>query len=276
MTSALRLSEQQRWFALSTTDPAGVHAGSERASHALARSLPIEQCLTDGPRLRAADRLAIYSQGYFARLVECLADDFPALQHLLGADGFESLAHAYIDAFPSRSASLNAYGSRMAAFCRTRAEPWAPFAADLARLEWAVVEVIHARSAAGLDAEALSRIPPARWQTARLVPSPTLRLLSFDYPVNEFYRAFKANEAPERPERHASSTAVFRQGLPVMRMGLEPSAAHLLEDLLAGCPLDSAVAELERRSQGGGSVVEKLPVWLGSWVASGFFSAIEY
>ncbi len=52
--------------------------------------------------------------------------------------------------------------------------------------------------------------------------------------------------------------------------------ALLLEDLSSGCPLDSALAELERRSQGGGSVVAKLPAWLGACVSSGFFSAVEY
>lgn len=275
MTTELRLSEQQRWFLMASTDPAGVQAGAELASRALGRSLPIEACLTAGPRLPVAERLAIYRDGYFARLVECLVDDYPALQHLLGADGFAALARAYVEKYPSRSPSLNAYGARMAELCRTRPEPWAPFAADLARLEWAVVEVIHAPSDAGLSTEALAAIPAERWPTARLVPSRTLRLLSFDYPVNDYFQAFRDGLLPALPERRSSATAVCRKGLPVTRTALEPDAASLLEDLLAGSPLDSAVRELERRAREPAGVAQKLPAWLGAWVASGFFSAIE-
>jgi hypothetical protein len=164
----------------------------------------------------------------------------------------------------------------MAELCRTRPEPWAPFAADLARLEWAVVEVIHAPSDAGLSADALAAIPAERWQTARLVASRTLRLLSFDYPANDYYQAFRDGRMPALPERRSSSAAVCRRGLPVTRTDLEPDAALLLEDLVAGFPLQRAVRELERRAFDPASVAHQLPGWLGCWVSSGFFSAIEY
>lgn len=275
MTAELSFRDQEHWFAISSTHGGGVHRGSELASRTLGRPLTIEQCLTDGPSLTAAERLAIYSDGYFARLVECLADDYPALEHCLGEQAFESLARAYIDTFPSRSPSLNAYGSRMAAFCRTRAQGWAPFAADLARLEWAMVEVVHAPSASGLAAAELAKIPADRWRTARLEPSPTLRLLHFDYPVNDYFQAFRDGAAKGIPERRPTSTVVYRRGLPIMRMNLERPAAMLLEDLMSGSPLEAAVAELERGSRDPSDLAEKLPAWLGTWVANGFFSAIE-
>jgi hypothetical protein len=41
---------------------------------------------TAGPRLTAHERLAIYRRAYHARLVECLADDYAAVQHALGRD----------------------------------------------------------------------------------------------------------------------------------------------------------------------------------------------
>jgi hypothetical protein len=276
VTAELSLRDQQTWFAIASTHQDDVREGSELASRMLGRPLPIEHCLTDGPSLTAAERLAIYSDGYFARLVECVADDYPALQHCLGVEAFESLARAYIRAFPSRSPSLNAYGSGMAAFCCTRAEAWALFAADLARLEWALVEVIHAPSAPGLAADELSKIPADGWRTARFTPSPTLRLLDFEYPVNDYFQAFREGVAPGIPERHPTSTVVYRRGLPVIRMSLERPAAMLLAELLSGFPLESAVAELERRSRDRNDIVEKLPVWLGTWVANGFFSALEY
>ena len=71
--------------------------------------------------MTAAERLAIYRDGYRARLVECLADDYPAVRHLLGAEAFEAIAHAYVDKHPSRSPNLNAFGRLMPAFLAAHA-----------------------------------------------------------------------------------------------------------------------------------------------------------
>ena len=263
--AAPRLRELQRWFASVTTRPEGVLDGPSP-----------ERLVTAGPQLSGLQRLQIYNDGYFARLRECLADDYPALRYALGEDGFAELARAYIAQFPSRSPSLNAYGKPMAAFCRTLSEPWADFAADLARLEWALVEIVHEPISPGLSPEALAALPPSRWQAARLVPSRCLRVLSFDYPVNQFFQAFRDEQAPEMPGRAASSAAIYRQGHALWRMDLDPRAALLLEDLISGAPLAAAVTALESRSRAAGEeLAQLLPQWLGSWVQCGFFRAIS-
>lgn len=272
--SAPSLRELQRWFASVTTHPAGVLEG--RLGHQ--RSQKLERLVTAGPRLSAVERVQIYNEGYFARLVECLTDDYPALGYALGEATFSALAHAYIEKHPSRSRSLNAYGQHLAAFCRSRPEAWASFAADLARLEWALVEVVHEPVDPPLAPDALAKIPAARWQTARLRPSRGLRLLGFDYPVNDFFQAFRDELDPKRPEPAPTTTVVYRQGLTLWRMGVEPHAALLLEDLVSGVPLAPAIAALESRSQASGTTTELarlLPQWLGAWVQNGFFRSIE-
>jgi len=272
--SAPGLRELQRWFASVTTHPEGVLAGHLNPG----RSQKLERLVTPGPQLSAIDRVQIYNDGYFARLVECLTDDYPVLSFALGEETFSSLARRYIERHPSRSRSLNAYGQHMAAFCRARPEPWAGFAADLARLEWALVEVVHEPASESLTPDALAAIPAARWQNARLLPSRGLRLLGFDYPVNDFFQAFRDERAPKMPEHAPTATAVYRQGLALWRMGLEPRAALLLKDLVSGVPLAVAVATLEARSRGAGTrqeLARLLPQWLGSWVQSGFFCGVE-
>jgi hypothetical protein len=276
MTNESSLREQQRWFALASTHPGGALAGTELAASALTRPLTAAQCLTDGPRLSALERLQIYNDAYFARLEECLVDDYPALAYALGESEFSSLARAYIDSHPSRSPSLNAYGAPMVAFCRSLPTPWAAFAAELARLEWALVEVVHARSTPSLTADALAKIPAERWATARLTPSATLRVLRFEYPVNEYFQAFRDGRTPALPDRRSSVTAVYRQDPTLWRMDLEPAAAGLLEDLVAGLPLASAIAALERTTKDVHDLGERLQSWLGTWVANGFFGAVTY
>ena len=268
------LRELQRWFASVTTHPEGVLQNQASS----ARRKKLERLVTPGPQLSALERTRIYHDGYFSRLIECLADDYPALRHALGESVFDVLARAYIVAYPSRSRSLNAFGAHLPAYCRTRTEPWAPFAADLARLEWALVEVVHEPSTEGLAAGALAQIPPGRWQTARLRPAPSVRVLCFDYPVNEFFQAFRDERSPQLPLAARSATAVYRRGLSLWRMSLDPRAALLLTDLLASVPLGAAIEALQSRSEAIGSsqdLPQLLSRWLGEWVQNGFFAAVE-
>jgi hypothetical protein len=264
--SAPSLRELQRWLTSVCTHPDGLLSGGLPSW----RSQKLERLVKPGPRLSAMARVQIYNEGYFARLVECLADDYPALSYALGEETFSCLARGYIANHPSRSRSLNAYGQHMRRFCR--------FAADLARLEWALVEVVHEPVSESLAVDALATIPAARWQTARLLPSRALRVLGFDYPVNDFFRAFREERAPQLPLRAPSATAVYRQGLSLWRMDLEPRAALLLKDLVAGVPLAAAVARLETRGHAAGTneeLARLLPQWLSSWVQGGFFRRVE-
>ncbi|MDQ2642718.1 MAG: DNA-binding domain-containing protein [Myxococcota bacterium] len=262
--TAQALSDLQSWFATSVTQPGGV------ANPALA-----ENKLRSGPSLSAVECLQIYNDGYFARLIECLSDDYPALSSALGPERFSRLAREYIEQRPSTGRSLNAYGQHLPDFCRGRAEPWAAFASDLSHLEWALVEVVHAAAPGGLAGDALARIPPAAWHTARFIPSPALRVLTFEHPVGEYLRQYLDGAAPEIPASRRSATAVCRQGLTLWRVELTLDAASLLEELVAGQPLGAALARLEQRTRQPAALLEALPVWLRTWVSSGFFAAIE-
>jgi hypothetical protein len=244
----MSLRELQTWFVESTT---------------VNRGKGIERRLTAGPLMTAEERLGIYQHGYKARLVECLADDYPALKHALGEEPFEAMCHAYIEAHPSQSPSLNFFGREMSAFCVD------PFLSQLAALEWAMVETLHAPPAPVLSLDELSRVDPERWPGAVLTPSETLRLLRFEYPVNAYLQAFKDDEAPSIPRPSPTAVAVYRQGWTIWRMDLTPPMASLLEALFAGSTLGDA---LESVSGLGTDVT----VWFRDWVAGGFFGGIRY
>ena len=49
----------------------------------------VEAVVTAGPRLAASARLGVYQSAYHARLVECLADDYPVVLAALGEERFE-------------------------------------------------------------------------------------------------------------------------------------------------------------------------------------------
>ncbi len=269
---ALPLRDAQVWFASAITHPESAAAGDD----------DVDRILTSTPRMSALDRLGIYHHAYRARLVECLVDDYPALNYGLGAEAFEALASDYVTTHPSRSPNLNAYGKAMSAYCHERAAhtPFEhhAFAADLAALEWALVEVLHAPDAKTLAPEALQAIPPERWGDARLPKSAGVRLLSFDYPVNAYFQAFRNDAEPEIPEPNASATAVYRQGTLIWRMDLTPAMAALLASLFGGATLGEALEAIEAAAETPEALAEaerSVMIWFREWVQSGFFATIE-
>ncbi len=258
----MRLRAQQTAFADAVT-------GAHPADGAL---------VTPGPRLGAAERVEIYRDGYRARLVECLADDYAAVRSAIGADAFEAAARGYIDAYPSRSPSLNAFGRAMPDFleeflARDPGAVPARFAVDLARLEWAIVETIHAAPSPALTLERLQHLAPEQWATAALVPAAAARVLRFAYPVSGYFTAFRRDEGPAVPRAAASAILIHRPGWIVTRTELTPPMAALLEALFSGTPLGEA---LERAISAGdaGAMGAMVTAWFRDWVESGVFTAI--
>jgi Putative DNA-binding domain len=260
--------------------------GAITGAEADAPATDIDRFITAGPRMTASERFEIYRSGYHARLVECLRDDYPVLAVMLGDDSFEALCRAYVDRHPSASPNLNGFGRHMAAFCREvqlpgldRLHPPRIFASDLAALEWALVEVLHAETAPPLDVAALQAMPPDAWARARFIRSDALRLLRFEYPVNQVFIANRIEEiVPEVPERAPSAVAVYRKDTQLWRMDLTPAMMGVVEPLVEGKSLGEALAALEAEATDPAVLAEtgaNLMVWFREWVDAGFFTRIE-
>ena len=91
------LRELQRWMVAVCT--AG--DGAQQAAGAVHSS----------PALPAAERLAIYSRGYVARLQDHLRARYPMLRSLVGDDVFDLFTLAYIRSRPPTSYTLADYGA---------------------------------------------------------------------------------------------------------------------------------------------------------------------
>jgi hypothetical protein len=256
----LGLAGLQRWLFEHVTSATPRRLG-RAARHVSAGGLPV------------AARLEVYRHAYFARLAECLADDYPAVARALGPTAFGGLCRAYVAAHPPRSASLNAFGAGFSEFCRQKS-PELAFAADLARLEWAVVEAIHADATRLLDPTPLTTLDEQQWAPLRLEPSPALRLVRSAYPVYDYYRDSCSGGSPAVPAPAPSALAVCRQGDDVWRLRLAEPLAQLLERLVAG---ERLAAALDGVSAGPGSELSPgaLQRAFGEWVACGCFAALR-
>jgi hypothetical protein len=264
----LTLRTQQEWFAAIVSTPESEAAPVDERSAA--------RLVTPSQTLSSLERIEIYRRGYHARLIECLADDYPVLQHSLGDEAFEALCRAYIARYPSSAPSLNYFGRHMAELCRNQPLPNPDFAADLATLEWAVVLGIHAPTAPALGFDDLSRVPPDRWASARFTVNPSLSILRLAYPVNAYLQSFRNGESPSVPTSAESIVAVYRTGKSVWRLEIDPTLVTLVEALAAGETLEASLERVQalladRSEQEAAALVSTC---FRHSVSSGLFSAL--
>jgi len=266
-----RLRTLQEWMAYVMRHPATADV-AVRGRPARAR-FPLRLVLAGGivkpnDRMSVTDRLQVYNGGYLARLQEVLADDYPALRHLLGADRFRVLGAAYVDRHPSRHPNLNQFGKALPRFlARRRDVPHSAFAAELAALERMVSDAFDAPAFTPLDTTSLQAIAPAAWSRAQLVCNPSLRLGAFRYPVNAYYDDFKAERGPRAPRPRRSHVAVFRRDYQVFRADLAPPAFAVLSALASGVSLARALTRA--------AAAAEVSKWFQAWAADGLFTAVR-
>jgi hypothetical protein len=269
----VNLRDKQIWMVAAITGP---------EADAVAKD--VERHVTSGPRLSAAGRFDIYRSGYHARLVECLLDDYPVLAAMMGEEAFETLCRAYVERHPSASPNLNGFGRHMASFCRevklnADFDAMRAFASELATLEWALVEVLHAEVAPPLDIAALQSLPPEAWARAKFTRNEALRVFHFEYPVNGVFIANRIEEiVPEVPAPAPNAIAVYRKDVSLWRMELTPAMTNILEPLLAGKTLGEALAAIEADETDPEVLAQtgaNLMVWFREWVDAGFFTRVE-
>src|ERR1700733_4084785 len=249
-----QLAQIQRWLQAVITHADGVEAGlaSVEARDAIDVSPDqVEDVVDPSKRRTSVERLEVYANAYYARLLECLRDEFPALLHALGEEAFDELTFGYLQAYPSTSYTLSNLSRNFVQFLeetRPRDEEdespsWPDFLIDLASLERTYSEVFDGPGAERLKllgAEEIQAIPPDEWPFARLVPVPCLRLLVLRYPVQEYATGVRKTEDPALPDPEPPWPPVSRMQYVVRRWTLTRMQHDLLESLISGATVGDA------------------------------------
>jgi putative DNA-binding protein len=293
MSQVPRLDQIQRWLQAVIMHPDGVSAGiesSEARSEVDIGPDQIEQVVDCSNRRTSVERLEVYANAYYARLLECLRDEFPALLHAVGDEIFDGLAFGYLQAYPSTSYTLSNLSRNFARFLeetrpRDEDDPspsWPDFMIDLARLERTYSEVFDGPGAERLTllkADEIQALPPEAWPAARLVPVPCLRLLALRYPVQEYATGVRKKENPPVPDPEPTWLAVSRVEYVVRRWTLSRVQYELLQSLMSGLPVGAAIETAARVAIENGQTVDHLAddlrAWFEEWSAAGFFQAID-
>jgi hypothetical protein len=210
---------------------------NEFQSFLLTRAVGIEQRVVGSARVPIATRLAIYGNAYRARLAETLEAHYPALLSLLGAEEFNNLCSAYIDAHDSHFASIRFYGADLAALLTDHAHyKSTPLLGELARFEWAMTEVFDAADATPLNVQALATIAPTEWAGLAFDVHPSLRRLDLNCNAPELWKALTADRAPPQAacEEPAVAWLLWRRELQIYFRPLAGPEAAALDAVRGG------------------------------------------
>jgi hypothetical protein len=240
-------------------------------------------------RLTSFERLQIYNQQYWWRLLANFADDFRGLRAVLGERKFDRVAVAYLEAFPSRSWTLRNLGSHLAEFLAAHPELTAPHSAlalDVARVEWARTVAFDEAEMPPINPQRIAKAAPER---LRLGVQPYVQLLELRYPVDQLLLRIKQHDVQAvsnaataarrrravrlfaKPGREPIFLAVHRHDFLVYYKRLEPEAWRLLHALRAGRTLDDACVEaFADSSDSDERNTEKVREWFATWTAFGW------
>ena len=279
------LAEFQRAITSTLFRPLQPDEGMQRTGAAVA-----ERFVKPNDRLTSFERLQIYNQQYWWRLLGAFGEDFRGLRAVLGETKFDRLAVAYLEACGSQSWSLRNLGSQLVSFLEKHPElinPRAALALDVARVEWARVLAFDDPEKPPITPKQIAKTPPDR---LRLGLQPYLSLLELHHPIDELMRTLKRTEIAAvsnavaathtrrsktvtvRRSRTPIHLAVHRFNYSVYYKRLDPEAYRLLLALRAGATLEDACAtafagskELPEQS------AARIQEWFTRWMEFGWF-----
>lgn len=267
------LQELQEWMLTMITHPQGI------AADPFAPELNIRETAD----WSATERLGIYGNAYYARLQECLRDEYPVLRDMLGEEAFDEFSFDYLQQHPSTSYTLGRLGAQFPAFLAATRPPrvdetkvdWADFLTDLTAFEWMLSEVFDGPGDEGtpmLASTDMLSIPADRIHDATFGCAASLRLGHFRYPVPAYHAVVNAGEDSKLPAPLPTYVAVIRQDYIVKHYTMDATEWALLSHLQTGESLGEALAAVcpDDDHAAANTVGAHIAGWFARWTRYGF------
>ena len=294
-SQSMSLAELQRQMAAAVMAPL-------TADEDMRANAPDGRAMTDvaasfiapNSQLTPFERLEIYNRQYWYRVLDALADDFPALRAVVGSEAFQALSIAYLTVHPSRSFSMRNLGSKLPEWLAANPR-WAGrrqrLALDVAEIEWAFVEAFDNADRTPLTLDQIATLDGG----SRLGLQPHLRLLALDYAADDIVLALhkdrqrstseagvKHDDGPEPParlprlRRRPTWVAAHRLDNVVYYRRLEREEFLTLTALRAGHSLlDALAAGLNDSTKPDARKPALVREWFSHWAALGWICAPE-
>ncbi|MBK7844175.1 MAG: putative DNA-binding domain-containing protein [Bdellovibrionales bacterium] len=254
MNNAPSLRDLQLWLKWIITDPRGL-------TEALNNPAPnITKCkdrytrptpsymryIVGDSAATSIERLDVYAEGYFSRILEGMSESFHRTKKVVGDDAFTKLVAEYLKVYPSKFTSIDEVGYRFASFiAEVDDADLAEWVSDLAHFEWSWIESFYAGEITVTDdwREDLSTNPKVRLQV-----HPSARLIHSQWSIGNLIEALDSDvgiDSVEVSKRAETGIIIYRFQNEVHWEALEMSIFRLVQDLKNGTPLSDVLAQSE-------------------------------
>lgn len=287
--SGTTLSRIQTWMQAVIQHPggidSGIHDSSAQAQLAI-QPAHLNHVILPSLRQTSAERLQIYADAYFARLLEVMKGEFPALLYALEEDLFAEFALGYLQAHPSQSYTLSDLGGNFPAHLeatrpsRESDEPdWADFLIDCSRLERTYAEVFDGPGPESLLPDSSGTpwqgLTPEQFPKSRLKIAPWVRLVALRFPAQEYISAIRRHESPSIPEPAETWLVVSRRDFVVRRVPVPHAEYEVLQSLRAGETVESALEPLWKSESSTETASRRVEQWFAAWTSAGYFQGFD-
>jgi hypothetical protein len=220
-----------------------------------------------GQRLSAVERVDIYANMYFYRILDVLRDEYEKVVSLLGDAAFHNIVTDYLIARRPAHPSLREVGARLPAYLAGHPlvadRPWA---SELARLERLHLELFDGSDADPMSLDDVRALPPADLGGLVLRAVPCHTLLRSRFPITDLWKDPGHHDSSEALPEQPETLLVWRQDFTVFHRGVPDDEASLLPLLTYGTRFDAVcarLAELVPEENVPGRAFEVLSRWLG-------------
>jgi hypothetical protein len=259
-------------------------AGLLRRRHALPHDPEVVESarihIRGNERLAPVEQLEIYREQFWLRHTASLLEDFPGLSGILGQEAWERLAEGYLEKDGLRSFSLRELGEGLPAYVeQCESLPHRELCTDMARLEWAYVEIFDAADASPLDGAKLAAIPEEAWTGARIVFSPAIVLMKVRYPVADLRNRLReeSGEPVSIPDPTSQNLVLYRgSNKNLFHAPVSDIAYELIGALRTSVPLGRASELAAERVPGEAAELEShVGEWFLDWGRRGWITDVN-
>lgn len=251
-------------------------------------------------KLNEVERIEIYAQQYWYRLLDNLEEDFPGILSVLGKAKFQSLMQKYLETYPSDSYFLRDLGKNLSYFIETNkglVDSKYNLVLDLSKFEFAQVFAFDEESTKTITT---SDIQDSDLNSLSIRLQPYITLIESEWALDEFTIALKTGkkdatiseassvkpsdkreetESTSEPEEEKIWLVVHRFENRVFLKRLDKIAFLLLKHIEETGTIGESVSALLKENP---ELAENLPElaknvqkWFTSWVKLGWFCTHE-
>lgn len=278
------LQKTQDWFASIITRPIDIYSTMNPISPSgVSMELEAPHYIAPSPTMRPHQRIQLYNQQYWWRLVTNMQEMFPLVTRLFGYMGFnQDISVPYLVKYPPDHWSLSYLGNNLSKWIKEEYHADdKKLVLDAADLDWAFNAAFIAKKHPPLD---LSKLPAddnfAVLFSLKLYLQPHIHLFSWNYDLFAFRNTFlsqgpdywEENDFPELPKEKPFFFILFRNSHnDIYWKEISAGQYHILRLLQTGTTVESVCHFLEQQDQDICEEASKhLHEWFQEWTIQGW------